>query len=240
MLRAHDVHALYGKSHVLRGVTLEVGRGEVVALLGRNGAGKSTTLKVLMGLATVSGGRIALGDGAGPRDITHLPPYGRAALGIGYVPEDRRIFPALTVVENLRIGLDRTVRAPAARREALDRIFALFPALGEKRGALGQFLSGGQQQMLALARVLIMRPQIVLLDEPSQGLSPMLVQSMLERVVQLAREGIGILLVEQNALLALDVSRRAYIMDKGTVRYDGDAQALRRDPQTLQRLMGVS
>ncbi|HXH84583.1 MAG TPA: ABC transporter ATP-binding protein [Candidatus Tectomicrobia bacterium] len=240
MLRVSDLHVFYGASHVLWGVDLAVDAGTVVALLGRNGAGKSTTLKALMGLAPVARGRVELATDAGWRDVTALPPWERAALGVGYVPEERRIFPHLTVAENLRVGLDR-LRLPAdARRRALQRAFDLFPALAELQERPGRLLSGGQQQMLAIARVLVLAPRVILLDEPSQGLSPLLVDSVLDAVDRLGREGIAVLLVEQNALAALDVCGHAYLMDRGRIAGAGTAAALRADRALLQRTLGVT
>jgi branched-chain amino acid transport system ATP-binding protein len=240
VLQATDLHAYYGKSHILRGVTLRVERGEVVALLGRNGVGKSTTLKALVGLVPVREGRVRLADGVEWRDVTAMPAHNRAALGIGYVPEDRRIFPYLTVAENIRVGLDRAARGSAARAAALDRVWEIFPALRDKRDAPGRFLSGGQQQMLAIARALVTNPRVILLDEPSQGLGPLLVESLMDVVSRMGAEGISIILVEQNAAAALMVSARAYVMDKGTISFAGEAAELRRDSQVLQRLLGVA
>jgi branched-chain amino acid transport system ATP-binding protein len=240
MLRVADLHVFYGPSHVLWGVSLDVAAGEVVALLGRNGAGKSTTLKAIIGLVPAAGGRLELETAAGWRDVTRLPPHERAALGIGYVPEERRIFPYLTVRENLRVGLDRLARTPEARRQAFERAFEVFPALPELLERPGRVLSGGQQQMLAIARVLVLSPRIILLDEPSQGLSPLLADSVMDAVVRLGREGIALLLVEQNALAALDVCGRGYLMDRGTIAVAGAAAALRADTATLERTLGVS
>ena len=240
MLRVGDLHVFYGPSHVLWGVSLQVAAGEVVALLGRNGAGKSTALKAIIGLVPASQGRVELQTAEGWRDVTRLPPYERAALGIGYVPEERRIFPYLTVLENLRVGLDRLALTPQARRQALGRAFELFPALPDLLDRPGRVLSGGQQQMLAVARVLVLSPRIILLDEPSQGLSPLLVDSVMDAVVRLGREGIAVLLVEQNALAALDVCGRGYLMDKGTIAGGGTAAALLADAAALERTLGVS
>ena len=240
MLRVSDLHVFYGKSHVLWDVNLEVAPGTVVSLLGRNGVGKSTTLKAVIGLVPVHQGRIELQTRAGWRDVTHLPSYERAAAGMGYVPEERRIFPYLTVLENLRVGLDRLSLPPKARRDALDRAFALFPPLADLLDRPGRVLSGGQQQMLAVARVLVLQPRIILLDEPSQGLSPLLVDSVMEAVSRLGREGVAVLLVEQNALAALDVCERGYLMDKGTICHSGTAAALLADQQTLDRTLGVT
>ncbi len=239
MLRVSELDVSYGPRHVLRGVSLEVGAGEVVALLGRNGAGKSTTLKAIIGLVPVLAGGVELGTAGGWRSITRLPVHERAALGIGYVPEERRIFPHLTVAENLRVGLDRLALSPVERRRAHERAFDLFPALPPLLTRPGRLLSGGEQQMLAIARVLVLGPRVILLDEPSQGLSPLLADSVLESVERLGSEGIAVLLVEQNALAALGIARRGYLMDRGTIAASGQAAALRADQATLERTLGV-
>ncbi len=240
MLRLSDLQVFYGASHILWGVSLEVGAGEVVALLGRNGAGKSTTLKATMGLVPRRAGRIELGTPDGWRDVSGLAAHERAALGIGYVPEERRIFPHLSVEENMRVGLDRIARSPVARRRAYERAFAVFPALRDLLRTPGRFLSGGQQQMLAIARVLVLEPRIILLDEPSQGLSPLLADALLDAVERLGRDGIAVLLVEQNALAALAVARRGYVLDKGVIVASGAAAILAADAATLERTLGVT
>jgi branched-chain amino acid transport system ATP-binding protein len=240
MLRIADLHVFYEASHVLWGVSLEIAAGEVVALLGRNGVGKSTTLKAAIGLVPAARGTIEVETEAGWRDVTRLPPWERVALGIGYVPEERRILPHLTVRENVRVGLDRLALRAADRAAAFERAFALFPALREHLDRPGRVLSGGQQQMLAIARVLVLAPRLILLDEPSQGLSPLLADSVMDAVARLGADGIAVLLVEQNALAALDVCTRAYLMDKGTIVHAASATALRGNPATLERTLGVS
>jgi len=239
MLRVSDLHVSYGTSHVVRGVSFDVNAGEVVALLGRNGAGKSTSLKAVMGWLPARDGRIELETATGRREVGALPMHERAALGLGYVPEDRRIFPHLTVRENLRVGLDRRRLRRAERDRALARAVELFPALGDLLDHPGRVLSGGQQQMLAIARVLVLDPRVVLLDEPSQGLSPLLVEAVLEAIVRLAGEGIGILLVEQNAMAALAVSGRAYVMEKGVITRSDASAALRADRAALEQSLGA-
>jgi branched-chain amino acid transport system ATP-binding protein len=235
MLSLDQVHAHYGKSHVLHGVSLRVGRGEVVGLLGRNGVGKSTTLKAVMGLVRPSGGRVALEE----RDITGLPPHRLARMGIAWVPEDRRIFRLLTVFENLRTGLDRA-DVPEARRAALlEKVYASFPVLAERRRQAGGTLSGGEQQMLAIARAMMLEPKIILLDEPTEGLMPRMVAQIREIIRVLHREGVAILLVEQNVPLTLQVAERIYIMEKGAVRHHAPAAELRADPGVLHRYLGV-
>jgi branched-chain amino acid transport system ATP-binding protein len=240
VLQAEELHAFYGKSHVLFGVSLEVGRGEVVALLGRNGVGKSTTLKAMVGLIPLRAGRVLLRDGEESRDLSMLPCYLRATQGISYVPEDRRIFPFLTVWENLRVGLECKGWDPRTREASVAKVWELFPVLYEKRNVYGRFLSGGQQQMLAIARALVTAPRVLLLDDPSQGLGPLLVDTVMDLVQRLAFEGLGILLVEQNATAALDICARSYVMNKGTIAFAGEATALRSNPQLLQELLGVA
>jgi branched-chain amino acid transport system ATP-binding protein len=235
MLSLTDVHTYYGKSHILHGVSLEVGAGEVVGLLGRNGVGKSTTLKSIMGLARPASGRVTL-DG---RDITGLPAHKLARLGIGYVPEDRRIFRLLTVMENLRTGLDRHGVTDARKQELLDKVFAYFPVLGERRNQPGGTLSGGEQQMLAIARAMMLEPKIILLDEPTEGLMPRMVSQIREIIEVLHREKVAILLVEQNVPLTLAVSNRVYVMEKGVVRHQASAAELRADQTVIHQYLGV-
>ena len=235
MLTLTDVHAYYGKSHILHGVSLEVGRGEVVGLLGRNGVGKSTTLKSVIGLVRPAGGRITF-DG---RDITGLAPHQLARLGIAWVPEDRRIFKLLSVMENLRTGLDRAGLNESRRQALLDKVYAAFPVLRERRHQAGGTLSGGEQQMLAIARAMMLEPKIILLDEPTEGLMPRMVSQIRDIVDVLHREGVAILLVEQNVPLTLGVSDRIYIMEKGMVRHEAPAAALRADHTVIHQYMGV-
>jgi branched-chain amino acid transport system ATP-binding protein len=235
MLSLTDVHTYYGKSHILHGVSLEVGPGEVVGLLGRNGVGKSTTLKSIMGLARPARGRVTL-DG---RDITGLPAHHLARIGIAWVPEDRRIFRLLTVLENLRTGLDRASMTDARREALLDKVYAVFPVLRERRHQAGGTLSGGEQQMLAIARAMMLEPRIILLDEPTEGLMPRMVSQIREIVEMLHREGVAILLVEQNVPLTLAVSNRVYVMEKGVVRHQAPAADLRADQTVIHQYLGV-
>jgi branched-chain amino acid transport system ATP-binding protein len=235
MLTLDGVHTFYAKSHILHGVSLEVRPGEVVGLLGRNGVGKSTTLKTIMGLARASEGRIAF-EG---RDIMGLPSYRLARIGIGYVPEDRRIFRLLSVLENLRTGLDRP-QVTAERREALlDKVYRSFPILAERRHQAGGTLSGGEQQMLAIARAMMLEPRIILLDEPTEGLMPRMVSQIREIIEVLHKEGVAILLVEQNVPMTLAVSDRVYIMEKGVVRHQAAAAVLRADAAVIHQYLGV-
>ena len=235
MLSLRDVHTYYGKSHILHGVSLEVGPGEVVGLLGRNGVGKSTTLKSVMGLAPPASGRVTF-EG---RDITGQAPHRLAGLGIAWVPEDRRIFRLLSVMENLRTGLDRTGVDDARRAKLLDKVYAAFPVLRDRRDQAGGTLSGGEQQMLAIARAMMLEPKIILLDEPTEGLMPRMVSQIREIVEVLHREGVAILLVEQNVALTLAVSSRVYIMEKGVVRHQAPAADLRADQAVIHQYLGV-
>jgi branched-chain amino acid transport system ATP-binding protein len=235
MLTLQAVHTYYGKSHILHGVSLEVGPGEVVGLLGRNGVGKSTTLKTIMGLVHPSQGSITF-DG---REIGRQPAYHQAKLGIGYVPEDRRIFRLLTVRENLRTGLDRPGVTEARRQALLEKVYRHFPVLRERGGQAGGTLSGGEQQMLAIARAMMLEPRIILLDEPTEGLMPRMVAQIREIIEVLHREGVAILLVEQNVPLTLDVAGRVYIMEKGVIRHHAPSAELRRDLGVIHQYLGV-
>jgi branched-chain amino acid transport system ATP-binding protein len=235
MLALHDVHTYYGKSHILHGVSIEVRPGEVVGLLGRNGVGKSTTLKTVMGIVRPAQGRVVFEE----RDVSGMPPYRVARIGIGYVPEDRRIFRFLTVIENLRTGLDRQGLTEARRQELLEKVYANFPVLRERRNQAGGTLSGGEQQMLAIARAMMLEPKVILLDEPTEGLMPRMVGQIHEIIRVLHGEGVAILLVEQNVPLTLEVSNRVYIMEKGVVRHHAPAAALRSDQSVIHQYLGV-
>ena len=234
LVLVEDVHTYYGKSHILHGVSLQVGRGEVVGLLGRNGVGKSTTLKTIMGLVQPSQGEVAL-DG---NSITGLPPHKLARLGIGYVPEDRRIFRLLT-----RDGEPAHRARPPGRHRGrkqalLDKVFTFFPVLAERRNQAGGTLSGGEQQMLAIARAMMLEPKIILLDEPTEGLMPRMVSQIRQIIDVLHNEGVAILLVEQNVPLTLEASQRIYIMEKGVVRHHCAASEINVNDRGHQAVSG--
>lgn len=231
MLKVEELHAFYGKSHILQGVTLEVRPGEVAGLLGRNGVGKTTTLKAILGLVRRRG-RVRFNG----REISALPPHEIPRLGIGYIPQGRHIFPGLTVLENLTIGLVKEKGVPADRLEA---VFSHFPALRARLKQLGGTLSGGEQQMLAIARVLITGPALLLMDEPSEGLSPVMRATVRDRIKAIQASGVGILLVEQNVRLALDTCHRMYFMEKGIVRHEVAAGDLRTDEELISRYLAV-
>ena len=235
LVAVEDIHTYYGKSHILNGVSLQVGAGEVVGLLGRNGVGKSTTLKTIMGMISPSQGKILYEGGA----VTGMPSHKLARLGIGYVPEDRRIFKLLTVMENMRTGLDRSGVTDARKQELLDKAFTYFPRLAERRSQAGGTLSGGEQQMLAIARAMMLEPKIILLDEPTEGLMPRMVTQIREIINVLHREGVAILLVEQNVPLTLEASQRIYFMEKGAVRHQAAASELSVNDPVIHQYLGV-
>jgi branched-chain amino acid transport system ATP-binding protein len=229
----HDVHAGYGATPILFGVSLEVREGEAVALLGRNGMGKTTLMKTIIGFLKPWRGTIEL-DG---RELSGLTPHAIARLGVGFVPENRRVFPGLTVRENLELGLSAVPRRSAAlRQERLGTVFAHFPRLAERIDQPGKTLSGGEQQMLAIARVMMAGARIILMDEPTQGLAPTLVRHIREMIGELKRAGVTVLLVEQNARMALGVCDRGYIMEKGVIVFEGPSKELRESPVTREKL----
>jgi branched-chain amino acid transport system ATP-binding protein len=229
-LSATGLHTYYGKSHILRGVSLEVAAGKITTLLGRNGAGKTTTLRSLMGLTPAREGRITIFG----RETTRWPSFRIAAAGVGYVPEGRRIFPNLSVEENLKVPLERSGPWSIAR------VYELFPRLGERRQNRGRQLSGGEQEMLAIARALLLNPQLLMLDEPSQGLAPLVVREVFRVVEQMRSEGISVLLVEQNARMSLAIADHAYVLDDGAIVYSGPAKELAADEERVQVLAGAS
>ncbi len=223
MLEVEGLHAYYGRAHILAGVALRVDKGEVVALLGRNGAGKSTTMKTVMGLVRAENGEVRF-DGAA---ISRLPSHRICRLGLGYVPEDRRVFADLTVMENLEVG--RQSPREGVPEWTPERLFELFPNLGALKERQGARMSGGEQQMLTIARTLMGNPRAVLLDEPSEGLAPVIVDQMATTIGELKREGLTVLLSEQNLRFATRVSDRAYIIEKGRIRYEGTMAELMAD-----------
>src|SRR5947209_8898848 len=235
LVEVDDLHTYYGKSHILDGVSLKVGRGEVVGLLGRNGVGKSTTLKTIMGLINPARGKVLFEH----RSITGMPAHRLARIGIAYVPEDRRIFRLLTVTENLRTGLDRRGVSEARKTELLEKVYGYFPVLAERRNQAGGTLSGGEQQMLAIARAMMLEPKIILLDEPTEGLMPRMVSQIRQIIEVLQREGVAILLVEQNVPLTLEASHRVYIMEKGAVRHHCAASDLKVNDAVIHQYLGV-
>jgi branched-chain amino acid transport system ATP-binding protein len=234
ILKLSGVDVYYGSSWILKGVSLAVPAGGIVALLGRNGAGKSTTLKTIMGLVAPRAGTVQLdpSTGSGRAEIGGRPPHAVNRLGIAYVPEERRIFRDLTVDEHLAIA----TRSPAWTAE---RVFGVFPALAPLRNRRGRFLSGGEQQMLAIARALVTGPRLLLLDEPSQGLAPVIVDAVIASIEAMRDEGLAILLVEQNVELALDVADRAAIVDQGAIVFDGTAGELRERGDLQTTYLGV-
>ena len=233
MLRIHDLHAGYGATPILFGVALEVRAGEAVALLGKNGMGKTTLMKTVIGFLKPTRGSIAF-DG---HELTRLAPHAIARLGVGLVPESRRIFPGLTVRENLELGLSAAAdRSAAVRERRLAEVFQHFPRLQERLRQAGRTLSGGEQQMLAIARVMMAGARLILMDEPTQGLAPQFVRHIRDMVGELKRLGVTVLLVEQNARVALAVCDRGYIMEKGAIVFEGPAKELRESPVTREKL----
>ena len=225
MLSVHNLNAYYGRSHVLQGVSLEVPVGSVASVLGRNGVGKTTMLRAIMGLVTARGGRVDL-DG---QSITSWAPHRVARAGVAYVPEGRQIFPALTAAENIRVAERRP-----AERWPLERLLELFPALRPRLGHRGRQLSGGEQQMLAIARALVTDPRVLLLDEPSQGLAPLVVRELARVIRTLAEQGVAVLLVEQNLKLAAVVADRVFVMLKGRVVYDATSEQFRAEEAEIR------
>jgi len=233
ILELKDVHTYYGTSHVLFGVSLDVARGEVVCLMGRNGAGKSTTFRTVMGLSPPRAGTVLFHG----KDVTRLKVHARARMGIGYVPEDRQIFPELTVRENLEIG-----RSSGIHRKdgwTVDRIYGLFPVLEKYDRKPGGQLSGGEQQMLTIGRTLMGNPELVLLDEPTEGLAPVVVIALKEMILRLKEMGTTIFLSEQNVKFAAKVSDRVFIIDNGAIRYRNDIEGFRNDEAVQKRYLAV-
>jgi branched-chain amino acid transport system ATP-binding protein len=243
MLELDNVNAYYGESHILHGVSLSVAEGEVVCLLGRNGAGKTTTVLTVMGYLKPRPGRILFGG----QDIGALPPFRVARMGIGFVPQERGIFPSLTVRENLTVfarssgkGTFKSVSKGASNGAwTLDRVFAVFPSLQARTHNLGFQLSGGEQQMLSIARALMLNPRLLVLDEPSEGLAPMIVRIIVEALAALKNEGLAILLIEQNLRTALAVGDRHHVLNKGAICFTGSSAELEGNEAVLRNYLSV-
>jgi len=229
-LEASGLQTFYGKSHILHGVGLEVHEGEIVTLLGRNGAGKTTTLRSIMGLTAPREGSVKIFG----REASRMPTFAIAELGVGYVPEGRKIFANLSVEENLKVPLAR------AGSWSIERVFKTFPRLAERRTNRGRQLSGGEQEMLSIARALVLNPKLLLLDEPSQGLAPLIVKEVFRIIESMRTEGIAVLLVEQNVRVSLAIADRAYVLDNGEIVYQGGAKDLAADEERVQALAGAS
>lgn len=231
ILEVKDINTYYGTSHILFGVSIEIKEKEAVCLLGRNGAGKTTTLRSIIGLTPPRSGSIKFND----QEINGKPPYRIASLGVGFVPDDRRIFPDLTVRQNILV----------ARKEReggvwdLDRIYALFPKLKELDSHMGNHLSGGEQQMLTIARTLMINPTLLLLDEPGEGLAPLVIESMKEQLGEIKKLGLTMLICEHNVGLATGLSDRAYVMDKGAIRYQGTIEELRQNDEVREKYLMI-
>ena len=232
MLDVRDLHVYYGEIHALKGISFRVAQGEIVTLLGNNGAGKTTTLKTLSGLLAPRRGAVLL-DGA---SLAGAPPHGIVLKGITHVPEGRRIFNRLTVLENIEMGA--YTRSDRGIAEDMERVFAIFPRLKERRAQVAGTLSGGEQQMLAIGRALMAKPRLLLLDEPSMGLAPVLVEQIFETVQAINRQGVTILLVEQNAAMALSIAGRGYVLETGEIALSGAAADLAGNPEVRRAYLG--
>ncbi|MBI5604605.1 MAG: ABC transporter ATP-binding protein [Deltaproteobacteria bacterium] len=233
LLEVSQIHTYYDDSHVLDGIILEVARGELVAVLGRNGVGKSTTLKSIMGIAPARSGSIRFKG----KEIQALPPYRIARMGIGYVPEERRIFPELTVRENLIMGLKNGKEQNP--RWTIDRAYGQFPQLAKRDSALGSNLSGGEQQMLTLVRTLMGEPELILIDEPSEGLSPIMAEAIFALIKEIHREGVAVLLVDRNLPFTCGLAERVYIMVKGTFGYTGTGPEVLENTEIQAKFLAV-
>jgi branched-chain amino acid transport system ATP-binding protein len=234
LLRLDDVHTFYGAIHALKGISLEVREGEIVTLIGANGAGKSTTLRSINGLNHPRQGRITFLD----EDITKTPAHEIVKMGISQSPEGRHVFPRMSVLENLEMGAYQRQKGTPEYKADLERVYTLFPRLKEREGQKAGTLSGGEQQMLAMGRALMARPKLLLLDEPSMGLAPIFVERIFEIVVEINNQGTPVLLVEQNALMALDVANRGYVLETGTVKLADTASALRENDEVRKAYLG--
>jgi len=234
MLELKEIHTYYGLSHVIQGVSLTVEEGEIITLIGRNGAGKTTTLKSIIGLTPPRSGKITFHG----EDITHPPTHLIAQRGIAFIPEERRVIPNLTVAENLKIGMLKN-RDKSKNVKLLERTFAYFPRLQERLTQRGGSLSGGEQQMLTMARGLVSDPAIMLIDEPTEGLMPLLVNQIAIILKEMNKDGVTILLVEQNVEMALAISTRGYVIDQGVIQFEGQAKELQQNREIQQRYLGV-
>jgi branched-chain amino acid transport system ATP-binding protein len=234
LLALDDVHTYYGEAHILQGVSLTVREGECVTLIGRNGAGKTTMLRSIMGIVPPARGTIRLGN----EDIARLPTHQIVRRGIAWVPEERRVLPNLTVLENLRLGMLATGTADGSEA-LLEEVLRYFPRLADRIGHRGRQLSGGEQQMLAIARALVARPRLMLVDEPTEGLAPLLVRNLTEILAAISRAGTTILLVEQTLEVALALAHRVFVMDQGRIQFQGTPEDLKGDPTIQQRFLEV-
>lgn len=230
MLEVNDIHTYYGRSHILQGISINLRKGEVICLLGRNGAGKTTTLRSIMGFTPPRRGNIKF-EGV---DLAKMPPYEICRLGIGYVPQDRRIFPTLTVEDNLEV-IERKIEGGWT----VEKIFSAFPILENLKARKGRHLSGGEQQILAVARPLMTNPKLLLLDEPSEGLAPLIVKSIGELVKSVITTGISVILAEQNMKFAMNIAQRGYIIDKGRIHHQGNIEELKEDKEIIGKYLAV-
>ena len=230
MLEVNDIHTYYGRSHILQGVSINLQKGEVICLLGRNGAGKTTTLRSIMGFTPPRKGSVKF-EGA---DLAKMPPYEICRLGIGYVPQDRRIFPTLSVEDNLEV-VERKVEGGWT----VEKIFCTFPILEPLKSRKGRHLSGGEQQILAVARPLMTNPKLLLLDEPSEGLAPLVVSAIEELVESIISSGISVILAEQNMRFAMNIAQRGYIIDKGRIHHQGNIEELKEDKEIIGKYLAV-
>ncbi|EFO81475.1 ABC transporter related protein [Oscillochloris trichoides DG-6] len=235
LLELRNVHTYYGKIHALKGISIMINQGEIVTLIGSNGAGKSTTLRTISGLLTPRQGEVLLND----KPIHNIPAHEIVKMGVAQSPEGRKIFPRLTVLENLELGAYLHDTRSDAYQNDLDRVMTLFPRLRERVNQKGGTLSGGEQQMLAIARALMTRPRILLLDEPSMGLAPVLVEQIFEIVQEINAQGMTVLLVEQNALQALSIAHRGYVLQSGEIVLENQAKALIEDPMVQKAYLGL-
>lgn len=230
MLEVHDIHTYYGRSHVLQGISLDLKEGEVICLLGRNGAGKTTAVRSIMGFLHPKSGIIKFEK----KDISHMEPFQISQMGIGYVPQDRRIFPTLTVQDNLEV-----IQREAEGGWTLDKIFQIFPVLEKLKSRQGRHLSGGEQKILAVARPLMTNPRVLLLDEPSEGLAPMIIKQIEELIHEITNTGISVLLAEQNMRFTMKIATRGYILDKGRIHHQGSMEELKEDREIIGKYLAV-